>query len=155
MLQGLTKYFSCAIIIVDEYVRGFWEGEMKRNCLERQAECYFLPLFLGNTAEARRLATAVYKKFRIRSFILDEKSSWRGLFCTSYHFVPLTRTDSTRLLCEQLTDLSRQYPSALPILVPTEDYKEAIGQHIDTLQTYFVIKEPSALLDSSPLVNIK
>jgi hypothetical protein len=129
---------------------------MRKEDLMHQAKGYFLPLILGNTPEARRLARRLFKKFGIRPFILDEEHSWKSFFSLSYYLSPLCRTESTRLLLEQLEDIARQYPGTLPILVPTTaKYREAINGHREAMERIFVIKEPSALLSEAPFSRIK
>ena len=115
---------------------------------------HFIPFVLGNTKASLALASKVYKKCRISCFIIDTERSWRNFFSPAY-FIPLTPSEERRLLCEQLIDLAKQYPNAMPILVPTTaQYSKAIEQNRDLLERYFIIREPNALLSDSPLENI-
>ncbi len=129
---------------------------MDKQNLERQAKNYFLPFILGNNRGARALAAKVFRAHHIVSFILEDRRSVRSLFNLSYYFVPLTPTDSSRLLCEQLISYAKQNPFTLPLLVPmTPYYKDAVEQNRELLERYFIIRGSDSLLSSTPLTTIR
>lgn len=128
---------------------------MEQKSIKQQAKSYFLPLILGNSKNSRKLASKVFRQCGITSFLLDFKRSPINIFGFSYYFVELTATKNDRLLCEQLIDLARQNPSALPILVPASvDYQRAIEENRDLLERYFIISKPERLFIDSPLATV-
>lgn len=127
---------------------------MDKSFIKDEARYYFVPLLLGNTQDSRRLARRIFKKYKIKSFILDEKKSFSDCFSLSHFFVSLYDTEA-ELTSIQLFNIANELSSYAPILIPcSEKYKEFVATHREALELDFIISSEKLLFTESPLKTI-
>ncbi len=128
---------------------------MKIKALRKEARGYFLPVFLGSNKISHSLSAKIFFRFGIESLILSTKASPRDLVDISSTRLPLVNSNSARLLCEQLSDISERSDGRLLLLVPcTEQYKVFINDNRSFLEEMFIIRMPEELISTSPLADI-
>lgn len=126
---------------------------MDKAFIKDEARFYFVPLLLGNNQVSRALAKSIFKKYHVKSFILDEKKSFSDVFSLSSEFLTLYETDD-ELTVFQLLELAKELPSsaAMPILIPcSEKYSRFLSDYGDALEADFIISSEELALTSSPL----
>lgn len=123
------------------------------------ARSYFLPFILGNVKQAHSLSQRIFNKYGIISLICDSRRHALDLLDFSSKSLRICRTDSPRLLCEQLIALSEQSPYTLPIVIPvSEEYKRMIEcerEVREAIEKRFIISSVEGLFSTSPLARIK
>lgn len=128
---------------------------MDKRSIREDASLYFLPIILGNDRPSHSLSMRIFLKYGISSILLDEKHSVLDAIDFSSRSELLSHFDSSALLCEQLIALAEQRPYTLPILIPcSEEYKKAVEEQKESLESFFVISTPETVLLSSPLTAI-
>ena len=128
---------------------------MANKIVDSEARLYFVPYILGNSRASHKLSSKIYRRFGIVSFICDDRRSLLDLFDISSRSVMLTRTDSTRLICEQLVWLASQGSYTLPILISNDPrYNEIMQRENETLEAHFVISKKEDVFLTSPLASL-
>lgn len=124
---------------------------MDKAFIKDEARFYFVPLLLGNNQASRTLAKNIFKRYHIKSFILDEKKSFSDVFSLSSEFLTLYETDD-ELTVFQLLELAKELPSSMPILIPcSEKYARFLKDYSDALEANFIISSEELALTGSPL----
>lgn len=128
---------------------------MKNRGVRVDAQTYFLPFILGNSREAHRLSVKIFRKYGIISLVCSPERSLLDFFDFTCRFVGILSTESDRLLCEQLIDLSKQNPFTLPILVPVDGrYKKSVCDNAGMLEKTFILSSAEKLFTDSPLATL-
>jgi hypothetical protein len=120
--------------------------------LRTEARAYFLPFLLGSNPTSHRLASKIYRKYKITCYILDTKRSAADIFSSSSKFLKITESKSSALTAEELIYLAKQCPYTLSILIPcSREYEVLIDGMKGALESSFVISSAEDALSSSPL----
>lgn len=120
------------------------------------ARSYFLPFILGNTKQAHGLSMRIFNKYGIVSLICDSRRHALDFLDFSSKSLRICRTDSPRLLCEQLIALAEQSSYTLPIVIPVgEEYARMIEREREMIEKRFIISSAEELFTRSPLASIK
>lgn len=128
---------------------------MSDRLLRENARIYYLPFVLGRGSDALGVCARIFFRSGVVPFICDTRPSLAAALCPFCKSITLSSTDSPRLLAEQLTDIARQDPYTLPILVPIDKkYRGAVRSQHSTLERSFVISDADSLFASSPFADM-
>ena len=125
---------------------------MDKSLIREEARMYFVPILLGDNQESHRISRKIFKKYGISSFVLDNKRIFADLWDFSCRFVKLSSSDGFPIIFTQLVDITREIPSALPILIPcSSKYESFTKLYRNELEAFFVISDKELIFTASPL----
>ena len=103
-----------------------------------------IPVILGNGLAALRLSLRLRLFYGLSPLVLAPRRAVAGtLYPTAY--VPLVSGDS-RLLCEQLLDLSERYENSLLLLIPTDRTADVLSpSERETVETRYILSDVQGL----------
>lgn len=125
---------------------------MKKAFIREEARCYFIPFLLGDNSTSHHLSKRIFRKYGIISLILDTKGSFADIWDFSCKFIKLSPSDNQSLTLLQLIDISREFPTAMPILIPCSKEYETFTQLFEKeLESVFALSSKELLFETSPL----
>ena len=115
----------------------------ERQCKELWRE-ELQPVILGNGFAAHLLALRLRLRYGLPSLLCATHRNLADLLFPA-SFIPLVDAEP-RLLCEQLTDLAKQYEDCLLFLIPsTETHHAWLAKHAALLEADYVLVTPEEL----------
>jgi len=112
---------------------------------------HLLPVLLGDTLFAHRLACKIYLRCGVISYVCDIKKTLADALNPFSRFFPVCHADMGDLLQDSLLYLASEQ-DFLPLLIPcTEQYRAYVEQHREELECRFLLRDPHSLFTSEPL----
>lgn len=128
---------------------------MTAQAIRDTANQCILPVLLGNTGRAHRIAARVFRHFGVLSLICGTP---RLLDLADFSSVTLRmpKTEHERLTVDTLIDFAEQYPEPLLLLVPCSASAAAVvAHHKEVLESYFMLSDGESIFTSSPLTDFE
>ena len=111
------------------------------------------PVLLGNTAEAHRLASRLFRRFGVISLICG-KPRLRDLFDAASQTLRLPQNACERLCVEALLELARANDELILLLIPCSDEaKEITRRNKIALERCYMLSDADTLFTSSVLAD--
>lgn len=125
---------------------------MKRKQIREEAKLYFIPFLLGDNSTSHILSLKIFKKYHIKSLILDKTRRLSDIFDLSSKFTQIADTKHHAITVMQLKDLAAQTQYTLPLLIPcTSEYEELVSEYRAELESEFIILSADFSFENSPL----
>ena len=114
-----------------------------------------LPVFLGNSREARRLMSRLFGRFGIVSLFCDRQRSLSDLFSLGSRFFRLCESTEPDIIKEQLLAIASKYSDYVMILIPSgEEFSSAVSICSRELEARFIISSTDKLLCCPPIADL-
>ena len=124
---------------------------MTARALRETANQSILPVLLGNTRQAHRLSSRLFRRCGVISVICGRPRLWDIADFTSVT-LRMPKTNCERLTVEALIGFAEEYREPLLLLVPcSETAASTVARHEKALEHYFMRSDTEAILSSSPL----
>lgn len=103
-----------------------------------------VPVILGANLRARQMADRFFRRFRVRSYVMNEVSHIALWLTPSLRFRKLSQSNGfTNFVLADLLRLTQETPDKLFVLIAaTPHYRAWIEQHRHTLEPYYIISDP-------------
>ena len=114
----------------------------------------FLPIFLGNTRSARRLARELYKKYGVVAYICDKRAPLFSELILEYTFFRVSGAALGELLSDELLYLTSLDPACVyTAMAFTDEYAHFLDEYADKLEGSMIIQDRVNIYSKFPFTN--
>lgn len=113
-----------------------------------------IPILLGSGRTAYSLASKIFWRYGIRSYICSYGKGFRSLFSPAHEHFPLYSKDDFDVQLKSVEYIADSQ-EFLPILVPCDDhFLRQTEARREYLESRFIVATPEALFQTKPFVDL-